>query len=190
MDLKAQLPANLELTLFQRRLLAAVQDGLPLVTAPYAALAAQLAASEAQVLAALRELRAQGVIKRFGVVVRHHELGYHANAMVVWDLPDAEVGAIGRRLGAEPLVRLSYRRPRRLPEWPYNLFTMVHGRNRDAVLAEVERLAAHHGLAQVPRAVLFSTRRFKQRGARYATPDAVWQPGCAERPEPRSPGEI
>lgn len=190
MDLKAQLPANLELTLFQRRLLAAVQGGLPLVPAPYAALAAQLAVGEAQLLAALRDLCAQGVIKRLGVVVRHHELGYHANAMVVWDLPDAEVGAIGRRLGAEPLVRLSYRRPRWLPEWPYNLFTMVHGRDRDAVLAEVERLAAHHGLTRTPRAVLFSTRRFKQRGARYATPDAAWQPGCAERPEPRSPGEL
>lgn len=179
MDMKAQRPVDHELTRFQRRLLAAVQDGLPLVAAPYAALAARLAVDEAQVLDGLRELLDQGVIKRLGLVVRHHELGYHANAMVVWNLPDSEVGAIGRRLGAEPLVRLCYRRPRRLPEWPYNLFTMVHGRDRAAVLAEVERLAVCHGLTDVPRAVLFSTRRFKQRGARYAPSDPTRQPGCA-----------
>ena len=175
MDLIAQLPANLELTLFQRRLLAVVEQGLPLVAAPYAELATRLEVDETRVIEGLRELLAQGVIKRLGVVVRHHELGYRANAMVVWDLPDATVDALGRQLGQDPVVRLCYRRPRRLPEWPYNLFTMVHGQDRDAVRAEVERLAARHGLAEMPRAVLFSTRRFKQRGARYASPDPRYQ---------------
>jgi DNA-binding Lrp family transcriptional regulator len=170
------------LTPFQHALLAAIEGGLPLVARPYAQLAAQLGTTEAAVIHALRELLDDGVIKRFGVVVRHRELGYRANAMVVWNLPDDSVDAVGRRLGADPAVHLCYRRPRRLPEWPYNLFTMLHGRDRDAVSAEVTRLAARHALAEVPHAVLFSRRGFKQCGARYAAAPAR---DGANRPTPR-----
>jgi DNA-binding Lrp family transcriptional regulator len=72
----------------------------------------------------------EGAIKRFGVVVRHHELGFRANAMLVHDIPDERVSDIGRALAEEPAVTLCYRRPRRLPDWPYNLFCMIHGRER------------------------------------------------------------
>jgi len=155
-------------TQFQRDLLACVEGGLPLVSAPYAQIAARLGVAEATVIDELHDLLESGVIKRLGVVVRHRELGYHANAMVVWDLPDTEVATVGQRLGGDPVVRLCYQRPRRLPEWPYNLFTMVHGQDRAAVCEEVDRLVERHGLEQVVHEVLFSRRRFKQRGARYA----------------------
>jgi DNA-binding Lrp family transcriptional regulator len=105
-----------------------------------------------------------GMIKRFGVVVRHHELGYRSNAMVVFDLPDDVVDGIGARLAAEPGVTLCYRRRRSLPDWPYNLYCMVHGRSRDEAQPVIERLVA---IAGAPATVLFSTRRFKQCGARY-----------------------
>lgn len=145
-----------------------VAAGLPLVANPYAVIAARLGMREGEVLARLWRLREGGLIKRFGVVVRHHELGYRANAMVVWDLPDDEVAAIGAALGRLPFVTLCYRRPRRLPDWRYNLFTMIHGRDRAQVLARVDDMAHRSGLNAVPHAVLFSQRRFKQRGARYA----------------------
>ena len=103
-----------------------------------------------------------------GVIVRHHELGYRANAMVVWDIPDDDVAGVGRLLGRCPEVTLCYRRPRRPPDWPYNLFTMVHGRDRDTVAAAVAILAIREGVAHYPRQALFSLRRFKQCGARYA----------------------
>ena len=148
-------------------LLHAVQDGLPLVPEPYAELGHRLGMSEGEVLARFWLLQIRGVIKRFGVVVRHHELGYRANAMVVWDIPDEQVATIGKRLGAAPFVTLCYQRPRRLPHWPYNLFTMIHGQDRDQVLQRVDELAEEHGLGDVARDVLFSRRRFKQRGARY-----------------------
>jgi DNA-binding Lrp family transcriptional regulator len=170
MDMKRSVTER-TLTSFQRRLLGRIEDGLPLVATPYAWLAERLECSEAQVIAALAELLERGVIKRLGIVVRHHELGYRANAMVVWDIPDGRVGEVGRRLGRDPVVRLCYRRPRRLPEWRYNLFTMVHGRDRADVQAEIEGLARRHGLDSVPREVLFSRRRFKQRGACYIRPD-------------------
>jgi DNA-binding Lrp family transcriptional regulator len=108
-----------------------------------------------------------GIIKRLGVVVRHHELGYRANAMVVWDVPDERVDVLGQQLGRQDCVTLCYRRPRRLPDWPYNLFCMVHGRDRDDVRACIGRMAEGLGLETVPHTVLFSGRRFKQRGARY-----------------------
>jgi DNA-binding Lrp family transcriptional regulator len=149
------------------RLLKAVERGLPLVSRPYAALAEHLGLAEAEVIARFWLLRVHGFIKRFGVVVRHRELGYRANAMVVWDVPDDQVAELGTRLGGDPNVTLCYRRPRRPPHWPYNLFTMIHGRDRAAVLAGVDRLADRYGLAGIPHRVLFSRRRFKQRGASY-----------------------
>jgi DNA-binding Lrp family transcriptional regulator len=160
----------MELNDGERRLIAAIQDGLPLVPRPYAAIGGALHMSEAEVIAALRRLIEGGVIKRFGVIVRHRELGYRANAMVVWDVPDARVADAGRTLAALPFVTLCYRRPRRLPAWPYSLFCMIHGRDREAVEALVDEASAAAGLESLPRAVLFSRRRFKQRGARYAPP--------------------
>ncbi len=150
-----------------RALVRAVQGGLPLVPRPYAAVAAAAGMSEAEVIARLRRLAAEGVIRRLGVVVRHRELGYTANAMVVWDVPDDRVAGLGRCLARYPFVTLCYRRPRRPPAWPYNLFCMIHGRSREGVLAQVEQLVRECGLDALPRAVLFSRRRFKQRGAWY-----------------------
>jgi DNA-binding Lrp family transcriptional regulator len=154
-----------------RALLASMQDGLPLVSRPYAAVGAALGMHEAEVRARLERLLAEGVIRRLGVVVRHRELGYTANAMAVWDVPDADVTAIGTRMGRVEGVTLCYRRPRCLPEWPYNLFCMIHGRSRRTVMQCLAGIIEQHGLQHYPHAVLFSRRRFKQRGAHYTHAD-------------------
>jgi len=148
----------------ERRLIAALQPGLPLISRPYARVAECAGMEEMDVLARLRAWIEEGCIKRFGVVVRHHELGFQANAMVVFDIPDAEAAAVGRRLALAPEVTLCYRRARHLPEWSANLYCMVHGRSRREVEGVVERLSA---LAGYPAQALFSRRRFKQCGARY-----------------------
>ena len=109
-----------------------------------------------------------GVAWRVGGVVRHRALGYEANAMVVWDAPDAEANRIGTAMAAESCVTLCYRRPRSLPAWRYNLFCMIHGRERAAVLQQIGLLRERLRIAQLPYDVLFSPRCFKQRGARYA----------------------
>ena len=155
-----------------RALVGAVQQGLPLVAAPYAEVGRRLGMPEAEVIERLQRLLAGGYIKRLGVVVRHHELGYRANGMVVWDVPDDRVATLGRCLGGFPFVTLCYRRPRRLPEWPYNLFCMIHGRDRGAVREHVQELVQRCGLGDIPHRVLFSERRFKQRGARYGNAPA------------------
>jgi len=158
----------MELTRFDSALLAAIEDGLPLESRPYTRIAERLGATEEDVLGRLASLQQQGVIRRFGVIVRHRELGYTANAMTVWDVPDEQVGQTGRRVAEMTGVTLCYRRPRHEPDWPYNLFCMVHGRDRKTVEDAVERITRCAGLVGRPRAILFSRRRFKQRGARYA----------------------
>jgi DNA-binding Lrp family transcriptional regulator len=147
-----------------RRLIAALQPGLPLVPRPFAQLAEMVGMQESAVAERLADWLDDGCIKRFGVVVRHHELGYRANAMVVFDVPDDEVGAVGQRLAGEAGVTLCYRRERHLPHWRPNLFCMVHGRSRDEVAPVIERLCR---VAGHPGEALFSLRRFKQCGAKY-----------------------
>ncbi len=157
----------MELSDTDRALIAAVQDGLPLVAHPYAEVARQLGTSEADVMAGIASLLERGLIKRMGVVVRHRALGYRANAMVVWNVPDENIEQIGRLLSGETYVTLCYQRPRRLPHWPYNLFCMIHGRSRASVRRCLETMIEAHGLHGIEHEVLFSTRAFKQCGARY-----------------------
>lgn len=154
-----------------RELIAAIQEGLPLVSRPYAAIAAQLGVDEAAVIRRMEILMASGAVNRIGVVVRHHELGYRANGMVVWDVPDNEVAALGRCFSQFDFVTLCYRRARQLPQWPYNLFCMIHGQDREAVLANIAILERQCGIDGFPHTVLFSRRRFKQRGAIYVAND-------------------
>lgn len=150
-----------------RALIAVIQGGLPLVAKPYAVVGEQLGLSGDEVIARLDALQENGLINRMGVVVKHRALGYIANAMVVWNVPDEDVERIGELLAGEDCVTLCYQRPRRLPDWPYNLFCMIHGRERDAVLRRLDQIVAWHGLEKIPYSVLFSARSFKQRGARY-----------------------
>lgn len=166
-------PERASLDAADRRLVAALEDGLELVTRPYAELAARAGLDERAAIERLGQWQAEGVIRRFGVVVRHHELGYRANAMTVWDVPDGAAPELGRALGASEGVTLAYRRARHLPEWPYNLYCMVHGLDRASVRERIDTLSRALGLEAFPRAVLFSRTRFKQTGALVASLEAV-----------------
>ena len=148
-----------------RRLIRLLRRGLPLSDKPYAGIARAAGMSEAGVIQRIKTWLAEGRMKRFGVIVRHHELGYRANAMIVWDIPDGEVREVAGIMRQQPFVTLCYRRPRRLPMWPYNLFCMIHGRDRGTVLNQLEAMIAANGWAHFPREVLFSRRCFRQRGA-------------------------
>ncbi len=150
-----------------RRLLEA---GLPLAARPYQVLAERLGASEDAVLEQVRLWSESGLFRRVGLVIKHRAMGFRANAMLVMDIPDEQVDEVGSKLGEAAGVNLCYQRPRRLPDWPYNLFCMVHGRERQQVCELIEALLAAHGLSGVPHQLLFSTRAFKQCGGRFAPP--------------------
>lgn len=151
-----------------RQLVAALEDGLALEPRPYAALGARAGLSEQAVIDRLARWQADGLIRRFGVVVRHHELGWGANAMAVWDVPDDVAARFGARLAGATGVTLAYRRVRCRPAWPYNLYCMIHGTERRPVASRIEALNRELGLAAFPHAVLFSRTRFKQTGPRYS----------------------
>lgn len=168
----------MDLTQTDLKLVEALCGGLALVARPYAELGQRAGLSEDEVLDGLKRLIDGGVIKRFGVIVQHHKLGYTANGMSVWNIPDTLVDGIGERMGAFPAVTLCYRRPRHLPDWPYNLFAMVHGSDRDTVRGQVDDIAEALGLQKVERDVLFSARQFKQCGARYGCKGRVDNEPC------------
>jgi len=158
--------AAAELSALDRKLLLEIQDGFPLSATPYREIAAAVDAPVEDVLAAIERLRADGCIKRIGCVVNHIVTGFDANCMVVWDVPDADLDARGERVGELPYVTLCYHRPRRTEQgWPYNLFTMIHGRDPDAVDEKIDELAAEY--LPVDHERLYSTETLKQTGARY-----------------------
>lgn len=151
-----------------RAIIVATQAGLPVDPRPYRAVAEQVGTSEPEVIARFQRLLAAGAIRRIGLVPNHYALGYKANGMSVWDVDDAAIDAAGERVGALPFVTHCYRRPRRLPVWPYNLFAMVHGRDRAAVEAQVAQIAALLGADARAHDVLYSTRILKKTGLRIA----------------------
>jgi len=150
------------------RIVRATQAGLPLVPEPYAAIAENLGVPVERVIERLDAMLADRRVRRIGVVPNHYALGYVANGMSVWDVDDAQVDALGPKVGALPFVSHCYRRPRRLPEWPYNLFAMVHARSRDEVEAKLGEIGALLGTALRAQDVLYSTRILKKTGLRLS----------------------
>lgn len=149
-----------------RALVRATQAGLPLVPRPYAALGEALGIPADEVVRRLRAMLAGGVIRRIGAVPNHYAIGWTANGMTVWDVADDQVDALGAAVGALDFVTHCYRRPRRPPDWPYNLFAMVHGASREEVLAKAATLRALLGAACRREDVLFSTEILKKTGVR------------------------
>ncbi len=151
-----------------RRIVAATQAGLPLVAQPYRAVAEMVGTTEAEVIARLRRMLANGAIRRIGAVPNHYALGFSANGMSVWDVADEKIVEVGAMVGALDFVTHCYQRPRHLPLWPYNLFAMAHGRTRAEVEDKVGRIAALIGDAARAHEVLYSTRILKKTGLRIA----------------------
>ena len=151
---------------FDRALMAATQGGLPLVPRPYDAVGQQLGVSGQQVRERLAQMLETGLIRRIGAVPNHYRLGFTANGMSVWDVDDALVNQLGERIGQLPGVSHCYRRPRRLPSWPYNLFAMLHGRTRAEVEQQAVQLRELLGTACRGHDILYSTAILKKTGLR------------------------
>ena len=149
-----------------RRIIVATQGGLPLVAEPYAKIAAELGMDEDELCQRLRAMQDRGVVRRVAVAPNHYKLGMVANGMSVWDVEDARIAELGAQVGALDFVSHSYERPRALPDWPYNLFAMVHGTTRDEVEQKRAQIAALLGDACRGSDILYSTRILKKTGLR------------------------
>jgi DNA-binding Lrp family transcriptional regulator len=149
-----------------RRIINATQGGLPLAPAPYAEVARWLGLGEAEVIARLAAMQESGVIRRIALAPNHYALGVTANGMSVWDVADDVAEDLGARVGALDFVSHCYLRPRALPDWPYNLFAMIHGCDRGEVETKREEIAALLGPACQASDILYSTRILKKTGLR------------------------
>ena len=151
-----------------RAIVRATQAGLPLVERPYREVSFQSGIPERVLLAHLQRMLADGRIRRIGAVPNHYALGYAANAMTVWDVADDAVDVLGRQIGELSFVTHCYRRPRRPPDWPYNLFAMVHGRSREETERRAREIQAVLGEKSRNFEILYSTRILKKTGLRIA----------------------
>ena len=150
----------------ERALAAALGRGLPITEEPYKAVADMLGLKEEEVTAGLSAMLDSGAIRRIAAVPNHYRVGVTANGMSVWDVADERIEALGPKVGALPFVTHCYHRPRHLPDWPYNLFAMVHGSSRDEVERKVETIAGLLGEAAQGHDILYSTRILKKTGMR------------------------
>ncbi|MGB7502196.1 MAG: Lrp/AsnC family transcriptional regulator [Azonexus sp.] len=149
-----------------RALIVATQGGLPLVARPYQAIGEQIGIAGDEVVCRLQAMLESGIIRRIGAVPNHYAIGWTANGMTVWDVADERVDELGAGVGALEFVTHCYRRPRALPDWPYNLFAMVHGASRVEVADKAAVIATLLGAECRANEILFSTRILKKSGLR------------------------
>lgn len=158
-----------------RAIVLATQTGLPLTTDPWGAVGEQVGMSGSEVLSRMQAMFERGVIRRIAAVPNHYRLGYVANGMTVWDVADADVERLGRKMATIEGVSHCYLRPRHRPHWPYNLFAMLHGRTREDVELQAQTLRDCLGEACRDHRILYSTRILKKTGLRLtaANPQAA-----------------
>lgn len=152
-----------------RALIEATQAGLPLTPEPYQTLAEALGLSADEVMHRLQTMQDNGSIRRIAAIPNHYRLGYRYNGMTVWNVPDTRVDALGAAVGRLAFVSHCYRRPRHLPDWPYNLFAMIHAKTETETAAQIGQIAELLGPDNLGHEVLYSTRILKKTGFRRKT---------------------
>jgi len=155
------------LTLQDKTLIRVTQEDLPLVEEPFAQLAEQAAVTQEQLLAWLAEMQAMGYLRRFAAILRHRKAGFTDNGMLTWCVREDRIEEAGRIAGAFPQVSHCYQRPT-YPDWPYNLFTMVHARSRENCERIRERIAeALRPLGVSRSAALYTLKEYKKERVKY-----------------------
>ncbi len=149
-----------------RVIMHATQAGLPLAPQPYQRIAEQLGLTAEIVMTRMAAMQEQGIIRRIGAVPNHYKLGYRFNGMTVWNVPDEFIDELGLQVGQLEFVSHCYHRPRHLPEWPYNLFAMVHGKTQTDVDTQIQQISDLLGDANLGCEVLYSTKILKKTGFR------------------------
>jgi len=163
---KQQQLEEVQIDEIDRKIIAATQQGLPLTRHPYNDVAASVGVDVAEIISRMKNMTELGVIRRTGVVPNHYKLGFKANGMSVWNVPEEKIEELGKKVGSIDFVSHCYERPRFLPEWPYNLFAMVHGKSREEVQQKVNVIAELLAQDDFGHQVLFSTKILKKTGLR------------------------
>ena len=180
------MPANTQTILthtdineLDRQIIAATQSGLPLSMHPYHDIADQLKINVSLLLQRMQHMQDKGIIRRIGIIPNHYKLGFKANGMTVWDVPDDKIDQLGELIGSLDFVSHCYQRPRFLPEWPYNLFAMAHGKTREEVMIKADIIAGLLADDNRGHDVLFSTQILKKTGLRIPSSESR-RSSCSE----------
>ncbi|MDO8673709.1 MAG: Lrp/AsnC family transcriptional regulator [Dehalococcoidia bacterium] len=141
-----------------------LQKDIEIVERPFSAVAAALGMSEEDLLMAARHLEAAGVMRRFAAVLRHRQAGFSANGMGAWVVPEETIEEVGPIMASFPQVTHCYQRPS-YPDWPYNMFTMIHARSRPECEAIAAEIADKTGIGEYR--ILYSTKEYKKVRVKY-----------------------
>lgn len=145
-------------------IIAAMQADLPLTEEPYHKIAQSLGISQEKLLTRLQSYRDDGKIRKLGAVLRHRKVGFSANALCAWIIPLERLDEVGIRLAAEPSISHCYARES-YPDWPYNLYTMLHAHSRAECEASAQRLSGLTGITDY--ILLYSQKEWKKSSMRY-----------------------
>lgn len=152
------------LTSLDKRVIARLQEDLPLTRTPYADLAKELGMTEDELLSRLQWFKETVMLRRVGAVLSHRRAGYTGNVLCAWRVPADQVEEAGRLMASFPQASHVYQRPV-YPDWPYNIYTMIHGRSRQECEAVVEEIAQKTGIKEY--ALLYSVKEFKKSSMKY-----------------------
>ena len=152
----------------EKKVIAAIQGDIPVCERPYRELAQGIGLSEETLLATLADLRRRNLIRRFGATLRHQKSGYSANAMGAWQVAEDRVEAVGAIMAACRQISHCYRR-NPTPDWPYNLYTMIHADSEEACWEIARGMAAKAGVEHYT--LLFSRRELKKTSMTYFPPE-------------------
>ena len=149
---------------FDKKVISLIQGDLPVDPRPFAMLADQIGLTEAQFIARIKDLKERGIIRRFGATLRHQEAGFNSNAMVAWVVPDHRIDEAGKILAKFREVTHCYQRKPQ-GDWPYNLYSMIHGSNRDQCFQIAARMSRSAGIDEYE--LLFSEKEFRKTSMEY-----------------------
>lgn len=152
------------LTSLDKKIIHTLQDDFPVSFTPYADMAKDLAITEKELHQKIKDYQKAGILRRVGGIVRHQKLGYHSNAMVVWLVPDHQIAEIGRIMASHSSVSHCYQR-HTMPDFPYNLYTMIHGKNPGDCEKVVQELSTTTGIKSYH--MLNSLRELKKTSMKY-----------------------
>ena len=157
---------DLKIDEIDRKIISATQAELPLTLHPYHDVASQIGLDVSDVISRMQKMTDSGIIRRTGVVPNHYKLGFKSNGMSVWNVPEDKIKELGEKVGSLDFVSHCYQRPRFLPEWPYNLFAMVHGTSHEEVDDKVNQISELLNDDDKGHQILFSSRILKKTGLR------------------------
>lgn len=153
-----------ELSEIEKQIVAAIQGDIPITQRPYADIAERLGISEEELIEKLNALNDRGIIRRFGATLRHQKSGFSANAMAAWQVDEDRVEAVGKQMALFKQVSHCYRR-NPTPQWPYNLYTMIHATDMASCKAVVQKMAEKTSVSEFT--LLFSRKELKKTSMEY-----------------------